>query len=50
MQLLCLSGLRRGQQKKKIEKMYTSIAAEQRNEYDTIIKKHQPCQQGQRSS
>ena len=50
MQLLCLSGLRHGQQKKKIEKMYTSIAAEQCNEYGTVIKKHQPHQQGQWSS
>ena len=26
--------------------MYTSIAAEQLNEYGTVIKKHQHCQQG----
>ena len=30
--------------------MHTSIAAEQRNEYDAVIKKHQPCQQGERAS
>jgi hypothetical protein len=30
--------------------MHTSIAAEQRNEYGAILKKHQPRQQGQRSS
>ena len=30
--------------------MYTSIAAEQRNEYGVIIKKHQPHQRGQKST
>ena len=30
--------------------MHTSIAAEQLDEYDVVVKKHQPCQQGQWSS
>ena len=30
--------------------MYTLIAAEQLNEYGVVVKKHQPRQQGQRSS
>jgi hypothetical protein len=30
--------------------MHVSIAAEQRNEYGAVIKKHQPCQRGERSS
>ena len=30
--------------------MHTSIAAEQCNEYGAVIKKHQPCQRGERAS
>ena len=48
--VISLSGLRRGQWKKNIEKMYTSIVAEQHNKYGTVIKKHQPHQWGQWSS
>jgi hypothetical protein len=45
-----VSGLRRGERKRNIEKMHTSIAAEQCSEYGAMIKKHHPHQQGQRSS
>jgi hypothetical protein len=44
------SALRRGQRKKNIEKMYTSIAAEQCNEDGVIIKKRQLPQRGQQSA
>ena len=30
--------------------MHTSIAPEQLDEYGVVVKKHQPCQQGQQSS
>ena len=35
--VMFVSGLWRGQQKKNVEKMYTSIAAEQLNEFGTVI-------------
>ncbi|KAI0285201.1 hypothetical protein BC826DRAFT_1109379 [Russula brevipes] len=43
-------GLRRSHRKRNVDKLYTSIAAEQCNEYGATIKKHRPKQQGQRSS
>jgi hypothetical protein len=48
--VISLSGLRRGQRKKNTEKLYTSIAAEQLNEFGSVIKKHRLHQQGPRSS
>jgi len=41
--------LRRGGRKKNTEKMYTSIAAEQCNEFGDVIKKHRAHGQGRRS-
>ncbi|KAH9044093.1 hypothetical protein EDB83DRAFT_2317944 [Lactarius deliciosus] len=39
-----------GKRKRNVEKLYASIAAEQRDEYGAIVKKRRPCQQGQKSS
>ena len=47
--VISLSDLRRGQRKKNTEKMLTSIAAEQCNEFGVVIKKHRLHEQGQRS-
>ena len=47
---MSLSGFGRGQRKKNVKKMYTSIAADQLDEFGTVVKKHQLRQRGQRSS
>lgn len=44
------SELRRGQRRKNVEKMHASIAAERRNEFGAVIKKHRPHRRGQQSS